>query len=188
MSSSRASCSSAQTWSRLRSHFLHCFFTAPLIPPSHLIVSFLPHNSFSLLAAPVTACYFPPTPPKHFSARPTRLQQHRQNDTLLQSGTFPIRLNGTIVQRTSCSKPMAVPFVRCSRTWQRQKNSYAYLASSTGLRPLGDGDAHLPRPDRPSAVHLAPRPVQVHLREPHHSETTIWHEGMTHHNNCTGFV
>jgi hypothetical protein len=49
---------------------------------------------------------------------------------------------------------------------------------SPGLPPFGDGDAHLPRPYRPAAVHLAPQALYLHLREPDRREVTIWHEGM----------
>jgi hypothetical protein len=49
---------------------------------------------------------------------------------------------------------------------------------SPGLPPFGDGDAHLPRPYRPAAVHLAPQALYLHLREPDRSKVTIWHEGM----------
>jgi hypothetical protein len=52
---------------------------------------------------------------------------------------------------------------------------------SLGLPPLGDGDDDLPCPDRPSAFHLAPQALYVHLREPDCSEITIWHEGPTRH-------
>jgi hypothetical protein len=51
---------------------------------------------------------------------------------------------------------------------------------SIGLPPLGDGDAHLPRPNRPAAIHLAPQALYLHFGEPDSSEITIWHEGTTH--------
>jgi hypothetical protein len=51
---------------------------------------------------------------------------------------------------------------------------------SIGLPPLGDGDAYLPRPYRPAAIHLAPQALYLHLGEPHSSEVTIWHEGTTY--------
>ena len=47
-----------------------------------------------------------------------------------------------------------------------------------GLPPPGDGDAHLLRPDRPSAVHMAPQALHLHLGEPDNSKVAIWHEGM----------
>jgi hypothetical protein len=46
-----------------------------------------------------------------------------------------------------------------------------------GLPLVGDGDVYLPRPHRPSAVHMAPQALYLHLREPDYRKTTIWHEG-----------
>ena len=47
-----------------------------------------------------------------------------------------------------------------------------------GLPPVGDGDAHLLRPHRPSAIHMAPQALHLHFGEPHNSKVTIWNEGM----------
>jgi hypothetical protein len=49
-----------------------------------------------------------------------------------------------------------------------------------GLPPSGHRDAHLLRPHRPAAVHMAPQALHVHLGEPNSREATIWHEGTEH--------
>jgi hypothetical protein len=46
-----------------------------------------------------------------------------------------------------------------------------------GLPPLGDRDAHLLRPHRPSPVHLATQALHIHLGEPNRRETPVWNEG-----------
>lgn len=47
-----------------------------------------------------------------------------------------------------------------------------------GLPPFGGGDAHLLRPYRPIAIHMAPQALHLHLGEPYNSEAAVWHEGM----------
>lgn len=62
-------------------------------------------------------------------------------------------------------------------------NYVAHMLTFTlraGVPPSGDGDAHLPRFDRTSAVHMAPKAVYLHLREPYNREATIWHEDHLH--------
>jgi hypothetical protein len=57
-------------------------------------------------------------------------------------------------------------------------NMWPYADSyPLGLPPPGDRDAHLLRPHRPSAVHMAPQALHLHLGEPNNSKVTIWHEG-----------
>lgn len=59
----------------------------------------------------------------------------------------------------------------------------AHLLTSlppTGLPPTGDGDGNLLRLDRPSAVHMAPQAVYVHLGKSYNRKGAIWNEGNGH--------
>jgi hypothetical protein len=54
----------------------------------------------------------------------------------------------------------------CPPTLPQPKDNVASILTIiffAGLSPLGDGDAHLPRPYRPAAVHLAPQALHLHL-------------------------
>jgi hypothetical protein len=71
---------------------------------------------------------------------------------------------------------------RFTNTLPHEANDAAHVltfAFCTGLPSPGDGDAHLPRAYRPSAVYMAPKAFYLHLGEPHHCKAAVWHEGRT---------
>lgn len=99
------------------------------------------------------------TPPLH---KQLRTQQHQHYDSLLQPGMSslpPMEAPGRYRSRMPLCSGASLPAISAPR-YIAHVLTFILLP---GVPPPGDGDAHLPRPDRAAALHLAPQALHLHL-------------------------
>lgn len=116
---------------------------------------------------------------------PTQTHTHQtiiprsHHDALLQSGKQPLSLQeSSDRERCQWCRLVTARVLAYAPYLTTAYVAFVLTLHLLGLPPPGDGDAHLLRPHRPSALHMAPQALHLHFGEPYNSKAAIWHEGM----------